>query len=577
MSEQELLIISQAVGFGIFLWLGLYVLSRATYHTPIVITTLLGLFSQAAFFLSDHLVTITTDLGLHNVITRLSWWDNVLPMAVWFHLSSLISRERFRKRERPIFTPAVLLVYLAAVILSLLGMFTSTVMDNDHVMASGKAFFTPAGAGFLAYIIYLAVVGSGAFYNLCRTFIKKRNLRNAGTQIFTVQLALLSTGAILFLAGGLWLATRLYWHLEISELPGDIFVILGLFALGYGIANFNLLLEGQNVQRDFIYSFTGVALINFLYVCVLSLFGLNDIYILLVVGLVTVSHSSVDVGRGILDKLFFNRDEQAARADARAFALALASAPTDNLTLPQSEPELPTLALDQPETLPVSNNVSTITQTDLPTPVEMNEVSTTNNGDNSGEEAEGRTSSSETENNTLPSLQSNSQKDFNALVRKAITGLKNPTQLVRTPLLSLKVVGQRLEQMGLEDNRLNRASALREILIEQIEGLRPGDNTVSTNRTGDAWRFYNVLHYPYVREISRKGALSEARRLSEERRRNGQREPGQLEQVLTWLVDVDEDTFYKWQRRASDTIAEIMWEQEFKNAPQALEAALRIM
>jgi hypothetical protein len=493
-------------------------------------------------------------------------------MAVWFHLSSLISRERFRKRERPIFTPAVLLVYLAAVILSLLGMFTSTVMDNDHVMASGKAFFTPAGAGFLAYIIYLAVVGCGAFYNLCRTFIKKRNSLNAGTQIFTVQLALLSTGAILFLAGGLWLATRLYWHLEISELPGDIFVIFGLFALGYGIANFNLLLEGQNVQRDFIYSFTGVALINFLYVCVLSLFGLNDIYILLVVGLVTTSHSSVDVGRSVLDKLFFNRDEQAARADARAFALALASAPTDNLTLPPSEPELPALALDQIETLPESNNVSTTTQTDLPTQVEMNEVS-----NNNREEAEGRTSAPETANNALPLLQSNSQKDFNALVRKAITGLKNPTQLIRTPLLSLKVVGQRLEQMGLEDNRLNRAATLREILIEQIEGLRPGDNTGSTNRTGDAWRFYNVLHYPYVREISRKGALSEARRLSEERRRNGQREAGQLELVLTWLVDVDEDTFYKWQRRASDTIAEIMWEQEFKNAPQALEAALRIM
>ena len=76
-----------------------------------------------------------------------------------------------------------------------------------------------------------------------------------------------------------------------------------------------------------------------------------------------------------------------------------------------------------------------------------------------------------------------------------------------------------------------------------------------------------MLYYPYVRELSRKGALSEARRLSDERRRTGQREPGALEQVLIWLADVDEDTFYKWQRRASDTIAAILWEENLKHEP----------
>jgi hypothetical protein len=105
--------------------------------------------------------------------------------------------------------------------------------------------------------------------------------------------------------------------------------------------------------------------------------------------------------------------------------------------------------------------------------------------------------------------------------------------------------------------------ALRELLIEQIEGLRP-DTDGSAHRVGEAWRFYNVLYYPYVRELSRKSALAEARRLGDERRRNGQREPGELEQVLAWLADVDEDTFYKWQRRASDTIAGILWEENHK-------------
>ncbi|NJL34906.1 MAG: hypothetical protein HC893_14965 [Chloroflexaceae bacterium] len=121
-----------------------------------------------------------------------------------------------------------------------------------------------------------------------------------------------------------------------------------------------------------------------------------------------------------------------------------------------------------------------------------------------------------------------------------------------------------MQQTGQDDNRLSRATALRELLIEQIDNLQPGDDMSS--RVGDAWRFYNVLHYPYVREISRKTALSEARRLEEQRRRNGQRDASELEQVLLWLADIDENTFYKWQRRASDTIATILWEENSKLA-----------
>jgi hypothetical protein len=139
-----------------------------------------------------------------------------------------------------------------------------------------------------------------------------------------------------------------------------------------------------------------------------------------------------------------------------------------------------------------------------------------------------------------------------------VTNLKNPPQLARSPLLSIKLVEQRMAEAGLEDNRLNRATTLREVLIEQIEALQPTDT--ASSRTGDAWRFYNVLYYPYVREISRKSALGEIQRLSRARQRAGQHEAGELEQVLQWLVNVDENTFYKWQRRASDTIATILWE-----------------
>jgi hypothetical protein len=66
--------------------------------------------------------------------------------------------------------------------------------------------------------------------------------------------------------------------------------------------------------------------------------------------------------------------------------------------------------------------------------------------------------------------------------------------------------------------------------------------------------------------VDEQAALAEARRLASERRRRGVREPDEHEQVLCWLADVDEDTFYKWQRRASDTIATILWEEHVKSA-----------
>jgi hypothetical protein len=135
--------------------------------------------------------------------------------------------------------------------------------------------------------------------------------------------------------------------------------------------------------------------------------------------------------------------------------------------------------------------------------------------------------------------------------------------MITSPLLSLKTIEVRLRESELEDNRLNRVAILREWLIQLIENLRPAGSDASG--TGEAWRFYNVLYYPYVREISRKGALAELRRLQHQRRQalNGE-PPGELEKILEWLVDVDEDTFYKWQRRASDTIASIISEQELK-------------
>jgi hypothetical protein len=298
----------------------------------------------------------------------------------------------------------------------------------------------------------------------------------------------------------------------------------GIAVLGYGIANYGLLLEGQDIRRDFFYTLTGIGILNALYAGLVALTGAISVSNLLaLVGLVTLTHTTFDRWRDVLDRLFFTEDEQTARAEARDYATLLGTVPVEPAIQPPLEPIAET---------PVVEAATTVDE-------------------------------------TVADLELSGGKVFKDSVRKAITGLKSPPQLAKSPLLTLKLVDQRLQESGLPDNRLNRAAALRELLIVQIESLRPHDD--ASGPTGEAWRFYNVLYYPYIQAVSRKGALAESRRLRESRRRQGQAQPEELEQVLSWLADVDEDTFYKWQRRASDTIALILWEENLKLAdPRAI-------
>jgi hypothetical protein len=505
-------LIAQIAGFGVFLWIGLYLLIRAPVRTPLIAVSLAGLLAQAVYFATGALADTTADLELFVALQRGFWWTTVLPAAAWFHVSSLIARGPSRRALRLLFTRRVVVIYTLALCIVLLGSFTDLFDDYSGIARAADGYTVGPGPAYPAYIAYLCLAAAGALVNLARAYRRFARRPDAAGQALAQQLRLLVAGALSFLVGALWISVRKYLGLPVSAVPGFLCLFVGLAALGYGIAHFGLLLEGQNIRRDFIYSLTGVALMNLLYVGLLATTGRLSVGgLLALVGLVTLTHTAFDSGRSALDRLFFDRAERAARAEARDYATSLAAVPVGSPDLlPAPEPALP----------------------DAPSAPEQ------------------------------AALDAEGEKRFKDAVRKALTSLKSPPRLAQNQLLGLELVARRVAQAGHEDNRLNRVAELRELLVEQIEGLRPSDSGGA--RVGDAWRFYNVLYYPYVRELSRKAALAEARRLFEERRRAGQREPGELEQVLSWLADVDEDTFYKWQRRASDMIATILWEENLK-------------
>lgn len=537
--------LTQLIGFGVFLWLGVYLLMRVSVRTPTIVASIVGLFAQAAFFASSALSYNTADLGQLRFLDHAFWWTSVLPVATWCHFSldaaARVPFARRRGRTLPGVPPVASAVYVLAALVIVFGSATDLFLTSG---LTGPAAGDPPRPGSLypLYPAYLGLAAGSAFVALARALWVAARSPERGDQLLAAQLRLLAGGGLFFLIGALWISSRYDWGLTPRVLPGYACLIAGLAGLGYGVARFGLLLEGKNIRRDFGYSLLGIGLINLLYVAILNATGPLPVGALLwLVGLVTVTHTAVDPGRNLLDRLFFSAAERAARAEARDYATDLGTTPVvAPVAAPEPEPR-PAPGLPDPAAGP----------TQLPTLAELAPAPRSDGVDSppamgTGDFAVG------------------GEKAFKDLVRKALTGLKSPPQLAKSPLLGLAVIEERVRVNGQEDNRLNRVAALRELLIEQIDGLRPADG--ASSRVGDAWRFYNVLHYPYVRELSRTAALAEARRLGEERRRRGVRDADDHEQVLRWLADVDEDTYYKWQRRASDTIATALWEAHAKAA-----------
>jgi hypothetical protein len=530
MTASNPVIITQIVGFGGFTWVALYLLVRTTRLTPPMLISILALLSLGVFFGYNALNNALLPRQVYINIERWFWWSTTLPTALWFHFSSLI-KEQIRHAEVTssslVISPWVLLVYVWAGGMIVAGTTTNLFIDYSSVTRQpGGMFYIYPGSAYLIYIAFNGVVTLGALLNFVLALRHLRQTAGPDERTLRQQLQLLTIGAVLFLIGALWLSIRYNWALPVPLIPGYLVLFIGLGVLAYTVAQFGMLLEGQNIRRDFFYNLTGVLLLNLLYVGLLMVAGQESLpMILALVALVTLTHTVFDNGRTVLDRFFFSSAERTARAEAREYATALGTRPVS----------LPTFA-ERTELIPESS-------------------------ESTDEDAEVLPDATEEEIPNVP-------KHFKDSVRRAVTNLKSPPQLAKSPLLSLKLIDEQLNQSEQEDNRLNRAAILRELLIEQIEALQPNDSASSP--TGEAWRFYNVLYYPYVREISRKGALAEMRRLQEIRQRIGQHTQGTFEEVLNWLTDIDENTFYKWQRRASDTIATILWE-----ANQKVEKSLK--
>jgi hypothetical protein len=519
------------VGFGSFAWLAIYLALRMTQPNALILSGVAALAGLAIFFGADAIKHSTSNRELYSVVHRWTMWSAYVPIAGWFHFCLLLHRQIHRSApdERGMRMPArAAAAYTVAIMLGLIGGATDLLADYQNIIRQANDTFSiGVGRWYPVTVAFNAVLTGGALLLLTQSAQSVARSTWPGRAAIQRQLGMLIGGAVLFCAGALWLPLG-FW-LNGTSLPGVLLLYCGLAVVGYAATHTGLLFSGQNSQRDFAYSLAGILLLIAIYLIVVAAAGrLSVIGTLSIILLVILTHSAFDAGRGLLDRLFFSPEERRARREARAYATILGSQPVDllgtGMTSRDEQPadEPPTDDDDPPEVAPTAPDAA-------------------------GSMALG----------AAPVAERGASKEFKQAVRRAITDLKSPPQLARSPLLTLPLVTERLQHEQRADNRLNRAALLRELLLEYIEALRPTDRTAPT--ASDAWRFYNVLYYPYVREISRKAALSELRRL-EPAVEAGDAEATELAAVLSWLDSIEEATFYKWQRRASDIIATSLWE-----------------
>jgi hypothetical protein len=127
------------------------------------------------------------------------------------------------------------------------------------------------------------------------------------------------------------------------------------------------------------------------------------------------------------------------------------------------------------------------------------------------------------------------EEQFIRLTRRALSNLGDLPKLATSPLINLPII------QGA--NPLDRAHALKSLLIQSIQRLKP-QSEMEFGVT-DEWRFYNALYFPYVLGLKPYTRRADYDSLDKTSRA-----------ALDWFqTSVPERTLHNWQNTAAKLIA----------------------
>ena len=128
------------------------------------------------------------------------------------------------------------------------------------------------------------------------------------------------------------------------------------------------------------------------------------------------------------------------------------------------------------------------------------------------------------------------EEQFTRLTRRALSHLGDLPKLATNPLVNLPHIARA--------NPLDRAHALKSVLIQSIQKLKPQSD--AKFGTTDEWRYYNAVYFPYVLGLKPYTRRADYDSLDETSRA-----------ALDWFqTSVPERTLHNWQNTAARMIAE---------------------
>jgi hypothetical protein len=437
----------------LFWVLGAYVLTRSP-RSAVSLTAVGAQFATALYLLGQGMLANADTIDQWMPWARnLEWGAHAAPL-LWYWLTVLLLREQ---RETGVGSYLRWVCYPLGVLLTILAFaFTISIYVDDALnvwsavssLPAEKAQFSrfnlPNGPLYIGFLLYLAGSTLTALANVAIAW------RRAASDERRRCLGWLLVSAVLLAVGANTLGL-FNWAMD-SIVPtwvGHGILGVAMVVMAWNVAAYSLLFRGQVVRKDFFYALTGLGLVVVLYGAVLLVTGASYSFQLLGLIVVTLSvailsHAFVDLGRGLLDPLFFGPEVQSLR-----------------------------------------NYLSWGLQNAARTPNLQGIIDETKEG-----------------------LAQVEVERLYRLTEQALKRLNDPSMLSRAELSSripatLDQITRESHNRGLEDvTPLERAQAMRAFLISGIERLKPIDGSVGLE--APAALQYHILHEEYVDGLENK-------------------------------------------------------------------------
>jgi len=255
--------LEESVFSGLFLWLGLYLITRDTpgrgwWQRPAVATGV-SIICIAWYMLGDAMGFSTVNFQEIALWIRLTWWSAALASPAFFHGISLVTayeerspRARFWNRLATMF----FLVY--AILLVTVGTTTKNeVFQFDKYGRQPEPPYTwelppsyPLYGLWAALNIGTLLVSTAM---LLWRYATTRSTAPAQFRWLGIGAIILTLGSVIGFAEAIFPTLSLRWDMT------GILLTLGLFTIGYGVAEHNVLFHDQSITRDFYRSLAGAA------------------------------------------------------------------------------------------------------------------------------------------------------------------------------------------------------------------------------------------------------------------------------------------------------------------------------